>query len=227
MAEPEPQESDLSEEEDGQVRRLGVAAACLRACAALPAAAGAAGARGTTRKTRRAFAKHSAWRFNALLAQGLSLCGGHAHAPPRSGRPAAAEACLRRNDSRRAASRTWISRAWTCAPFPVPLLFGAMCMSCLRRRRRKPPLSTAHAQVQSLRKYRRVFKLGDPQTFGSKEELLPSVVRHWQNLVRAGACARARVRACTRVRVRACDRAAPARRTHAPRKRCPDTSART
>ena len=44
--------------------------------------------------------------------------------------------------------------------------------------------------MQSLRKYRRVFKLGDPQTFGSKEELLPAVVRHWQNQARkrAGAC---------------------------------------
>ena len=38
--------------------------------------------------------------------------------------------------------------------------------------------------MQSLRKYRRVFKLGDPQTFGSKEELLPAVVRHWQNQAR-------------------------------------------
>ena len=35
-----------------------------------------------------------------------------------------------------------------------------------------------------MRKYRRLFKIGDPQQPGSKEELLPAVVRHFQNLVR-------------------------------------------
>jgi hypothetical protein len=52
------------------------------------------------------------------------------------------------------------------------------------RRRSSANRARAAAQVQSLRKYRRVFKLGDPQTFGSKEELLPAVVRHWQNQAR-------------------------------------------
>jgi len=39
-----------------------------------------------------------------------------------------------------------------------------------------------------LRKYRRTFKLGDPQQPGTKEEHLPLVVRHWQNMVRARGC---------------------------------------
>ena len=43
-----------------------------------------------------------------------------------------------------------------------------------------PPLT----QVNTVRKYRRLFKIGDPQQPGSKEELLPAVVRHFQNLVR-------------------------------------------
>lgn len=40
------------------------------------------------------------------------------------------------------------------------------------------------SQVATLRKYRRAFKLGDPQQTGTKEELLPAVVKHWQNQVR-------------------------------------------
>ena len=38
--------------------------------------------------------------------------------------------------------------------------------------------------MQTVRKYRRLFKIGDPQLPGSKEELLPAVIRHFQNLVR-------------------------------------------
>jgi hypothetical protein len=38
--------------------------------------------------------------------------------------------------------------------------------------------------VNTVRKYRRLFKIGDPQQPGSKEELLPAVVRHFQSLVR-------------------------------------------
>jgi len=43
------------------------------------------------------------------------------------------------------------------------------------------------AQVGTLRKYRRAFKIGDPQQAGTKDELLPAVVRHWQNQVRHAA----------------------------------------
>ena len=39
--------------------------------------------------------------------------------------------------------------------------------------------------MQTLRKYRRVFKLGDPPELVTKDELLPAVLRHWQNQVSA------------------------------------------
>jgi len=39
-------------------------------------------------------------------------------------------------------------------------------------------------QPQALRKYRRVFKLGEGQSNLSKEELMPAVLRHWQTQVR-------------------------------------------
>lgn len=47
-------------------------------------------------------------------------------------------------------------------------------------------MDLSRLDVQSLRKYRRTFKLGEPQTLagGSKEEVLPAALRHWQTLVR-------------------------------------------
>ncbi len=59
--------------------------------------------------------------------------------------------------------------------------------------------------MQTLRKYRRVFKLGDPQTLGTKEELLPAVLRHWQQQARPS------LTRCAAPRVSSLTRCAPAR----------------
>ena len=41
----------------------------------------------------------------------------------------------------------------------------------------------SEGQAPSLRKYRRVFKLGEVQQGGTKDELIPAVVRHWKQTI--------------------------------------------
>mmetsp|Transcript_1198 Transcript_1198/g.1698 ORF Transcript_1198/g.1698 Transcript_1198/m.1698 type:complete len:140 (-) Transcript_1198:261-680(-) len=48
--------------------------------------------------------------------------------------------------------------------------------------RRQPRVDLSRLETSSLRKYRRVYKLGDSSGI-SKEDLIPAVARHWQNLV--------------------------------------------
>lgn len=64
------------------------------------------------------------------------------------------------------------------------------CAPAATQRRLTCPAATPFfpaPQVQTLRKYRRVFKLGDPPELVTKDELLPAVLRHWQNQVSARA----------------------------------------
>ena len=88
-----------------------------------------------------------------------------------------------RRGSPPAASRTWTWADWMC----VVRVAGAqrrvlvlVAGAVLRQQGVALPVT----QVNTVRKYRRLFKIGDPQQPGSKEELLPAVVRHFQNLVR-------------------------------------------
>lgn len=129
------------------------------------------------------FARVGCRRF-AALTHPMRLLPASPHASS-SARPPEQAASRRRRGRLPAASPTLISPGWTCV--------RALCRRALSRRVDAARLRSARAstQVQSLRKYRRVFKLGDPQTFGSKEELLPAVVRHWQNQARAARAERA------------------------------------
>ena len=67
-----------------------------------------------------------------------------------------------------------------------PASAGGLPAAQRQSTRRKPHVDLSRLDVQSLRKYRRTFKLGEPQTLsgGSKEEVLPAALRHWQTLVR-------------------------------------------
>jgi len=38
-------------------------------------------------------------------------------------------------------------------------------------------------QAPSLRKYRRIYKLGEVQNGGTKDELMPAVLRHWNQTI--------------------------------------------
>mmetsp|Transcript_8088 Transcript_8088/g.14029 ORF Transcript_8088/g.14029 Transcript_8088/m.14029 type:complete len:140 (+) Transcript_8088:325-744(+) len=49
--------------------------------------------------------------------------------------------------------------------------------------RRQPRVDLSRLETSSLRKYRRVYKLGDLATGVSKEDLVPAVARHWQSQV--------------------------------------------
>eukprot|EP00241_Pyramimonas_parkeae_P009518 CAMPEP_0114274834 /NCGR_PEP_ID=MMETSP0058-20121206/29997_1 /TAXON_ID=36894 /ORGANISM="Pyramimonas parkeae, CCMP726" /LENGTH=124 /DNA_ID=CAMNT_0001394693 /DNA_START=264 /DNA_END=638 /DNA_ORIENTATION=- len=49
--------------------------------------------------------------------------------------------------------------------------------------RRQPRVDLSRLETSSLRKYRRFFKLGDLAAGVSKEDLVPAVMRHWQNQV--------------------------------------------
>ncbi len=44
------------------------------------------------------------------------------------------------------------------------------------------PLSNP-CQAPSLRKYRRIYKLGEVQNGGTKDELMPAVMRHWNQTI--------------------------------------------
>uniref|UniRef100_A0A7S0QTE5 Histone deacetylase complex subunit SAP30 Sin3 binding domain-containing protein n=1 Tax=Pyramimonas obovata TaxID=1411642 RepID=A0A7S0QTE5_9CHLO len=49
--------------------------------------------------------------------------------------------------------------------------------------RRQPRVDLSRLETGSLRKYRRVYKLGDLGSGVSKEDLVPAVARHWQSQV--------------------------------------------
>lgn len=46
-----------------------------------------------------------------------------------------------------------------------------------------PSDASPRLQAPSLRKYRRIYKLGEVQNGGTKEELMPAVVRHWNQTI--------------------------------------------
>ena len=94
--------------------------------------------------------------------------------------PPLAQVACKHSASPLDASRTWTLPDSTC-----------VCGAAASRRLR----SLGARQVPTLRKYRRAFKIGEPQQFGTKDELLPAVVRHWQNQVRLVGDAGGRLRA--------------------------------
>jgi hypothetical protein len=50
--------------------------------------------------------------------------------------------------------------------------------------RRQPRVDLSRLDAASLRKYRRVYKLGELAAGVAKEDLVPAVLRHWQSQVR-------------------------------------------
>jgi hypothetical protein len=49
--------------------------------------------------------------------------------------------------------------------------------------RRQPRVDLSRLDAASLRKYRRVYKLGELAAGVAKEDLVPAVLRHWQSQV--------------------------------------------
>jgi len=49
--------------------------------------------------------------------------------------------------------------------------------------RRQPRVDLSRLDATSLRKYRRVYKLGELAAGVAKEDLVPAVLRHWQSQV--------------------------------------------
>jgi len=90
----------------------------------------------------------------------------------------------RRRGSQHVASRTWTLANLTCVVLVAAVACAGHCASAAAS---LTSPSVVCRQIQTVRKYRRLFKIGDPQQPGSKEELLPAVVRHFQNLVRSTA----------------------------------------
>mmetsp|Transcript_15140 Transcript_15140/g.36649 ORF Transcript_15140/g.36649 Transcript_15140/m.36649 type:complete len:155 (+) Transcript_15140:242-706(+) len=50
-------------------------------------------------------------------------------------------------------------------------------------RRQHNRVDLSRLEAPSLRKYRRVYKLGEVQNGGTKEELMPAVARHWNQTI--------------------------------------------
>jgi len=50
-------------------------------------------------------------------------------------------------------------------------------------RRQQNRVDLSRLEAPSLRKYRRIYKLGDLHNGGTKDELMPAVLRHWQQTV--------------------------------------------